>query len=287
MTLGILVLASKQPEVLERHVDLWSKSDGRFYVHVDSKVDIKLFSRVASHQNVNFIEDRQSIFWGGFNMIRAEIALLRAALLNFHITHFALISDDTFSLMRPEVLYSRLGGGALWIDQFDCTNQPRVARYRDFYYFDSDATNPQYRDTEKRFFNDNDMLKIADLAELRRQGKTPLHAYVCGSQWWCLPRDAAEVVVEKFDTDIYLRKSFEFSAIPDEAYIQTIVSAEKQRNWKFKPSPIWVDFSKNPKPYIFGQPDELEKPLASERLFIRKLEAGSAALQALTTRLSA
>lgn len=48
-----------------------------FYVHIDKKTSQSPFqSEVSQLSNVHFSEERYPVFWAGFNVIKATIALL-------------------------------------------------------------------------------------------------------------------------------------------------------------------------------------------------------------------
>ncbi|MBV8524971.1 MAG: hypothetical protein JOY71_23100, partial [Acetobacteraceae bacterium] len=114
MKIALLVVARRAPISLEALAGFLIAPDFSFFVHVDAKADIELFAEVARHPHVHLIKERRKVFWGGFSMIEAEIALLSAALHGGEFDRFALISDDTFAIKSPDEIKRRLESEDLW-----------------------------------------------------------------------------------------------------------------------------------------------------------------------------
>jgi hypothetical protein len=277
---AILVLAARSPLTLSYMTQVLLDPDIHFFVHVDSKVDISNFTSLCCPPNTTFIESRKHVFWGGFEMVRAEVALLDHAFADPSFERFTLVSDDSFPLHSPVDLKDKLAVNVQRIGAGVVTSDLVRQRYTRFYYFDSDATNPQFRPPEGRCFSSRETADIADLAALLGRGKKPLPSYRQGSQWWSLTRAAVNHFLHIYRDDAHLRDSFRFSSVPDEHYIQTIIGAEGDR-WGFTNSPMHTDFSKDPKPYVYKSVEELEPALASEHLFVRKVAADGALLKTL------
>lgn len=280
MSVAILVLAAHHPGVLKENIELLSHARVKTFVHIDAKSDRGPFGFVASQPRALLLERSHPVFWGGFNMILAEVELLRQALLDASLTRFVLISDDSFSLRSAPELVALLDPPMNWIGQYDITSNALAERYRNFYFFDSLATTPQPIQPELRRFGSEEADHLGRLERLRQTGKKPLGRIVHGAQWWALTRETAQYFVNVFDADIHLRESFQFSAIPDEQYVHTVL-ASKIRPGESRDTHMYFDFSREPKPFVFTEADHVKSAMASDRLFIRKLKSGSRALDYL------
>ena len=282
MKIALLVVACRAPVSLEALAGFLVGPEFAFFVHVDAKADIQLFAEVARHPHVHLIGDRRKVFWGGFSMIEAEIALLGAAVEGGEFDRFALISDDTFAIKAPDEIKRRLEAEDLWIGSFIAPDSDW--RYDKFFFFDSDATNPQHRDVRLRAFADDEISAVKSLERLRSVGKARIQVFH-GPQWWCLTREAAAYVLECHRNSAHVRESFRFSAVPDESYIQTLIGLEGDR-WHRRKCPMHFDFSRQPKPFVFRELAELKSLVASDALFVRKIPEDRLLLQELQDILS-
>jgi hypothetical protein len=284
--IAFLVLAAKSPEVLKKYVPLFSSPEFHFFVHIDKKASGDEYGFLFAHANVTVIAERYKVFWGGFNMVLAELALLKAAVSDYDFERFVLVSDDTFPLHSPARILATLREDCLWIGQYEVSRQhPVSARYEGFYFFDSDATSAQFRVPEQRWILPADLDHIRDLERLVQRGKKPIARLFQGSQWWGLPRDAVSHILSVVGEDEHLRESFRFSCVPDEHYFQTIIGMA-QRPWRIRGTPMYVDFSREPKPYVFRTVDEIAPARQSGQLFIRKVASDPDLLAALAEGLA-
>lgn len=282
MKIALLVLASGAPAVLDSHAAAFEADpDVHFFVHLDAKASLADFAAPRSRTNVTFLAARLPIFWGGFNMVRAEIALLRAALAApSGFDELALISDDSYCLRSGRALKAALPAAEAWIDQNPIEPAQDYPRYARFYCLDAAPFTARHLPVEERHVTEADSAEIAALEALRARGKAPLTRLYHGAQWWCLQRAVAAFVVAAFDEGEHVRDSFRFSAIPDETCVQTIVGLSG-RPWTVQRSPMFYDFSRDPKPFVFAAPSELEDALRSPCLFVRKIAADERLLEAL------
>jgi hypothetical protein len=282
--IAILVLAARAPVVLEKQISSLAADNFHFFVHLDAKVDAEAFGFVRASNHATQIETRYNVFWGGFNMVLAELALLRAAMSDPSFERFILISDDSFPIKPAARLADMLAEDCQRIGVHDATNTVFEPRYQGFYFFDSDATNPQFRPPENRSFLPQDFEALRSLDALQRRGKKPIAKVFHGPQWWSLNRSAAAYILEVAAEDEHLRDSFRFSSIPDEHYLQTILGLAPQQ-WRICGTPMWFDFSKDPKPYVFSNISEMDACLRSDRRFVRKVASDPVFLAQLESRL--
>ena len=82
MNIAFLNLCHTDPDIVARAASkLTQHDDIDMYIHVDLKSDIEPFlTALANIPRVYFIDDRVKLYWGGFNAIKATIAMLRQSL---------------------------------------------------------------------------------------------------------------------------------------------------------------------------------------------------------------
>jgi Core-2/I-Branching enzyme len=271
--IAILVLAATAPDVFRLLVSLWPQT--QFFVHVDAKADISKFGFIMQAENTEIISARFPIYWGGWNMVRAELELMRTAIARGY-DRLLLISDDSFPLRSLEEITRRVSADALHLGLWEMPESHEgYVRYKEYFYFDSMATNIRSHGIYTRSISDRDLLEIAALSSLKVRGKKSLPMVYRGPQWWCLTARAAAYVLHVHDSDEHMRESFRFSLIPDEHYIHTILGLSPHA-YSLQCHPIWTDISRVPSPYVFTEIGELEAALASTYLFVRKVAISAA-----------
>ena len=78
MKIAYLISAHTDAPHLNRLVTALDK-DAEFFVHIDSKVDIRQFTDVVTNPHVHFLEKRINVVWGSYREIEYQMALLQAA----------------------------------------------------------------------------------------------------------------------------------------------------------------------------------------------------------------
>jgi Core-2/I-Branching enzyme len=108
--IAVMVLAYGYPAGISAMSKFFDAADTDMFVHVDAKIDYGPFQDAAKCglRKVAFIEDRTRIFWRGFTMVEATIALLRAARASGGFDRYLIISDDSLPLVGPGELRRRL-----------------------------------------------------------------------------------------------------------------------------------------------------------------------------------
>ena len=277
MSAAILVMGCYHPLCLNAALDFYHAAGATVYVHVDAKRDIDLYKSSLDRHRPTFLKTRQSIFWGGFNMIRAEMDLISLALESpENHQKFILVSDDTLPVTTIKRFIEALAEPfeRAWMSDKN-EHEDYNQRYREFYFLDSLATCMLVRDLETSYFDKSTMSKIQEMAALMERGKrsiTPYH----GSQWWSISRQAAESVLRSYENDDHLRTSFEFSAVPDEMFVQSVLGNAGYLN-KIRNSLVHVEWH-NRRPRVYSDPVELPNSVADEIEFIRKIDSSSTRL---------
>jgi F5/8 type C domain/Core-2/I-Branching enzyme len=274
--LAFLVLGALAPDVLGQHIQTLKAHPVRFFVHVDQRIDmIDYQARVGPSDAVTYLTERIPIFWGGFSMIRATMALAEHALAIGDFASYSLISDDTFPLQPMETLIDSCLADVAQLEIWDAsTSADRVERYSHFHYRDSNLTN--FRNpvaNADRCVKETDLIAMQEIADLMKRGKKNVRLYG-GSQWWTLTPRHLSGIVDLFHSDQHMTKSFTYALIPDESYIQTAfkICFPKEPH---KGSPVLVDWHRPPpKPHIFETCADLVNARLADNgkhLFVRKV----------------
>ena len=289
MKAALLVLACNAPKVLEILARHFSKEPFRIFVHLDSKVPLEDYSRGREWpENLEFLDERFEIFWGGFNMVRATEALARRALREADSQAFALVSDDNLPLFPADRIHRELLSQPNRIDVgISRRNPPYLRRFTDFFFMDSPATSARPLEIQNRSFDEDSLDAIRRLAQLQERGKFPFPEVWGGSQWWSLGREMLEPILDELSQNIWLRESFEFSAVPDEFAFQTLYANRVGLTARSFTKPMLTDVTRDPSPFVFRTVQDFP-PNPDDKLFIRKIheECGDSIMRALQARWS-
>jgi len=144
------------------------------------------------------------------------------------------------------------------------------ARYHGFYCYDCNAMNCRYLDYRDWVVTRAMEIQIARLSKLRARGKAKLPGLWTGPAYWALSGAAIREMLARHRRDTHLRESFEFSAIPEEQYYHTILgnSPRQRKNGSF----MLMDFTRDPRPFVFRTGNELRELQRHPHLFARKVD---------------
>ena len=270
---AMLVLGFREPQVLRTSVPLYLSSGCDVYVHVDAKRQLADYVSQMGDiaERCSFVSNRQKVFWGGYSMIEAELALISAALSAKNYSRFCLVSDDSFPIMPSAKLraflaepYERIALRKLG------SNDPFLKRYTEHFILDHAVSSLLGRPIESTAVDEGFLAAFEALSQSRSRGKAELPIYY-GSQWWSLTRKTILEIVTRLENDTRLRDSFRFSAVPDEILFQSLVGNTVE-NAQLRGGAVYVEWSKDPRPYVFKNANELSG-LAPQYAFARKFSS--------------
>ncbi|PPQ28468.1 beta-1,6-N-acetylglucosaminyltransferase [Rhodopila globiformis] len=291
MRIACLVLAYAAAPVLKVAIPLMRTAGFDVFVHVDAKLSRLDYATGLgeSAAQCQFVEHPVRVYWGGYSMIQAEIGLIETARAAGPYDKYILLSDDSLPAVPPLALQAHFANEE---DQVAIHRQdqasPFHARYRDFFCYDHDATSIRGRSGDRnsglRLIDEDLEHKIAEIAVLRRIGKKEIPVYY-GSQFWGLTSRSVDVLLDTLSSDLHLRKSFEYSALPDETMFQSILG-NYLYNRRLDSGPVYVDFSGGG-PRVISRIGDLPRDLQKSHAFIRKFSSRDPTfLQAVAFRLS-
>jgi len=286
MTVALLVLAYREPLVLKSAIPFYKAAGFDIFVHLDSKADLDAYKTQLGEEAASFcrfVARRVSVFWAGFSMVEAELALIFAALESGTYERFVLVSDDTFPLLPPQALadYAAEDVDRVMLRKLE-PDDPFMPRYERFFHLDHRATSLLGRPIEESDIDDVFLDDMRKLSAARKQGKVSIDIYY-GSQWWVMSAATMQILLERLERDHALFESFRFSAVPDEILFQTLVGNFIDRH-RVRNGAVYVDWSRNPRPYVFLSEEDVTG-IDGGYAFARKFSARSPrAYEALAAR---
>jgi Core-2/I-Branching enzyme len=263
-----LVLAHKNPSQLMLLAKVLAGQSARVYIHIDGKIDVEPFiASLGPLPRVTILSERYEIYWGGYNMIRATLAMCRHALAD-GADRLVLLSGLDFPIKPMREVESVL---AAPIDFIDMIQLPAPGLgdgdgfYRIQYYYGMDlmarlGLKPRLLFTLHRRL----------LPWWRRRPPVGLDVRM-GSQWWSLQSKTVRKVIESLDTNPEIEDFFKWTSIPDESLFHTLVHTYCSEHVVPQTHRLIV-WDRAPKPYVFKAQDWAEL-MRSDALFARKFDA--------------
>lgn len=252
-----LIMAHKQPELLNKLLKLLDNEKNDFYMHIDKKsnMDITHIGKDVSKSNIYFI-DRISVNWGGYSQIQCELNLLKSAVRG-NYSYYHLLSGFDLPLKDSDYIYDffESNKGKEFIS-FEKKDVPNIVKERVSLYY------PLQEKVNRKnyfFYGMNKVIIIAEkLLKINRLKNTNL-VIQKGANWFDITHDFAEYVVSK---EQEVNNMYKSTFCADEIFLQTLFV-----NSRFKNNLYYNVYDDNPKqimryidwnrgnPYVFREND--------------------------------
>jgi len=267
--------------------------DFDMYVHVDRKSDIGQFSAALSGiPRVYFNDERIEVYWGGFNAVKATVALLRQAMgSERHYDYFVTLQNFDYPIRSNEDIIS-------FFDSHGDTEFIRgcpIARTKDWHYARKYKIYNQ-RDNDFYLKKHSKARMYARYAHmlLRSFGTFFSRGVICeagqsydiyyGAAQWAVTRPLARHFLDFYATHPKYNRVMAHIQFPDEEYFHTIAhnSPFKYNCVKYdEPAKRWLVNWRNL--HYFEYPGSVsvlaeadyDKIMAEDALFIRKVRSGA------------
>ncbi len=264
-----LIIAHKGPEQLERLIRKLQHPAFDFYIHLDKKVDDKLFAKIAGLKNVYFIKNRIDVRWGCYNLSKAILVSVveicsSGRKYNF-INH---ISGQDYPVKPVEYLVdffnSNSGKEFMMFRDIVQDWKEAIMRYERFHFIN-------FRINGKIMMGSELLSKVAGLILGKRTPPYNFHPYG-GSAFWMLSPEVALFVANKVLNNSKIERFFYYTWGSDEFIFQTLLlnSVYKDRiineNYRYI---NWEGNDEHPKLLTIDDFDELKE---SSMLFARKFD---------------
>ena len=210
-----LILAHRNFSQLKKLAELLDDERNDIFIHVDSKAEFNPADWIGtcSHSALAFIEPRIRVNWGGVSIMRAELALLKAAVSAGCYDYYHLLSGMDLPIKDQDTIHTFFDthGGS----EFICC---------------SPALNPEF-EYRVRYtpFPELERLKLFHkinrfCRKIQKKLDINFHPgtdYRYGSNWFSITDSLARYTVSKEDEILHI---FGLTILCDEIFLQTIVA---------------------------------------------------------------
>lgn len=216
-----IILAHKDPCLLARTINILSKSNHYFFIHLDGKArDCDLYkSWFTALTNIFFIEKRFDVYHGGISMIHATLALFDAVINSgVYFDYIHLISGQDYPLRSNDQFdefFEHTNHSFMYIDEGELLEymQPFYERYANEYHFNK---------TSGLIPILYDRLKLGKIISCVIPRK-PIENYHGGWQWFSWNIQTLNYVLDYIQIHPGYLRRFNHTTSPDEHVFATIL----------------------------------------------------------------
>lgn len=226
---AVLILAHKNVEQVFKLSKLLS-SKFNVYVHFDTKTNLTDEDKTLFVKNNIKVYSKYNVKWGSFNIVKATVLLMQAALEEKNNTYFHLISGQDWPLKNLNEIYNFYENNSkIYLNYWRAidvkkSGEPEIWWVK--YYFNYDVVNR--RSLFGKIYHRLLLLieTVIRIDKLKKFNVMPSKIYA-GQEWCDIPRNAMEYAVNRFEHDFKLKKIFSTSFCSDEIWLQTILCNSK------------------------------------------------------------
>lgn len=257
-----LILAHNQFQLLKKLIIALDSKHNDIFVHVDKKArnfDEKEFSQLTKFSKVVFIK-RKSLNWGNYDLVDAELRLMKSA-LNEDYSYYHLLSGQDLPIKNIDYIYSffekQQKDFLSWGKDFSAWDK----RFRAYRYFM--GTKNKFLKRFSKF-----LVRVQLKLGVDRVKKSKI-TYLKGDQWFSITDSLCRYIVSK---EKFIKKWFHKTDCPDETVMQAIAYSSPYKENMYNDSMRYIDWSKggsHPKTLSNEDRKILEQ---SHKLFARKFD---------------
>jgi hypothetical protein len=264
MKIAHLILAHKDPRLVERLVKRLQHKDADIYILLDAKSDINEFIHIETIPNTYFVDKRIETVWGNYSIIKSTLNGFEY-ILNLHknYSHINLLSGQDYPLKPIEEIHKFLfaNSGKTFM---------RLLSINDNEWDQGKERLLKYSFGDYRFILKYKLQHLANTILPQRKVPLKLRPYG-GSQWLTITPECALYTINYLKTHPQLKRFFRRTWAVDEVFFQTILMNSPLRDKLVNDNLRFIEQAGNTRPTIFTLNDA-ERLSASGKLFARKFD---------------
>ncbi|MBQ7230951.1 MAG: hypothetical protein IJX04_08670 [Oscillospiraceae bacterium] len=221
MKYAFLILAHTDPQQLRRLVH--ALDDPRFdvFIHVDAKSDIADFEfekYALRHSRLTVLQKRYRLYWGDISIVRATLALFRAALEAGDYARFITLSGLDYPIRSNGEIYDALSDLSVEFINIRPLREDLAYKVRGIYIWKYGWKIARFSNV---LFRKWGLCLHSDKIKLTGAGKADVYF---SSQWHALSRGCVGHLLKTLDENPRIMRFFRYSFAPDEMVIPTVLA---------------------------------------------------------------
>lgn len=246
------------------------------YVHLDRKAQVssKDLRLLNDRPFVRFVSRSYAVNWGGLNIVKAILLLVREAVKDPEIAYLHMITGTDRIIVKPSAFkaFFARNAGTEYLLHFPLPTPywpngglDRLARFDPIDLFNVRSA----RGKRSRNF----LLHMQQRLGLERRIPNDFPPLYGGSMSWSLTRELLLYVLAELDRRPAFLRRFAFTYCPDEIALQTLIMNSPFAVRVVNNNLRYIDWmrKKNPQPYVLDL-DNWEAMIGSGMLFARKID---------------
>ncbi len=270
-----LIMAHNNIEQLNTLLKVLDSDISDLYVHIDTKSSITENDLYTPLKSKLFFFKEINVFWADFSQVECEIFLLKKAIPNNYY-YYHLLSGADMPLKTPKEIANLLANdSSIYVHYSKESDTEVVIDYDKYYHFLQKqlyVVNRDHRFSWYKVLNKIMLFSQKIICIDRCKNGIVIKK---GANWFSIPSDAAEYVVEK---EKWIIERFDKTRSGDEMFLQTLFfnSRFKDRLFRFKEDDCYdsclryIDWKRG-NPYVFRATD-YDEIMNSNMLFARKFD---------------
>lgn len=246
------------------------------YVHLDRKARVTKadLALLKASPSVYFVSRRYTVNWGGLNIVKAILLLVREALKDNEVAYLHMITGTDRIIVPPhafDAFFTRNAGKEYLLHfALPTSYWPNGGLDRLELYDPIDVFNVRSPWGKRAR---NFLLHIQQRLGIERKIPASFPPLFGGSMSWSLTYDLLKHVIAELDRRPAFLKRFAFTYCPDEIALQSIIMASPFAANVENNNLRYIDWSrkKNAEPYVLDL-ENWDAMVASGMLFARKID---------------
>ena len=258
-----LLLAHDQPDHVLRLIERLAGRGTTFWVHLDARADIELWTAIRERRDVVMAAKRHRCVWGTWSMVEAQLALVRDCLASTKAGYLIMLSGQSYPIKSSAHIdqYLEAHSDLVHMDLWALESRwPDNYRDRlDYFCIPMSEDKGNLRLLRPRQeMNARELIgwtrRLVKEVGLRQAGEVlriigrprpdVRERIVGGSQWWAMPWDTAERMMEHHAKHPEVGDFLRWSQFPDESFFQSLlVDMDESLRARVAPTLTYVDWT--------------------------------------------
>ena len=262
-----LILGHQNTENIIRLTEKLLTDDltGEVFIHYDARSNARKLEYLSKNYNrCHLYPNPIKCDWGKFSLVAATLALLNTA-TTMNFDYYMLLSESCYPI-KPINQFKSFLSKSEKKSFIESQTQEwiKAGMKEDRYYYYHFLNYRKHPKLFKLFYRTQKIL------QLKRSIPPEIQEIRFGSQWWCLHKQAIDLIINYTNKNPQVINFFRYVWIPDECFFQTLIwNLDKtQATQKIL---TFYKFDHRGRPLIYHTSSEVENIIDNEKFFCRKI----------------